>query len=323
MSTGTGPNLTGDKIANIFNRAGYLARSAFTEGMVAVAWNGSGADMFDVCLPNDADAYAGGRAFIGIWMNAGTATSGTDRGPVQKLGVAQCRLKASTACQAGQLAAYDPTDGGTVVPWTSGKQIPIGRFSQTKASNASGVTFVGVELDAAIAGGPQEFLVGSVITNSSNITNSVAETAFDQSVSIPANLLSAGAVLRIRGKVNVTSGNANDTLTLRLRLGGLTGVLLAAGPAIDVTDGGGDLGVFDAVVTVRSIGAAGTVTSAATVGLGVPGTATMRVAGSAGTLTVDTTAALTVVGTAQWSVANAGNICRLEDLSVSLLRASV
>lgn len=314
MSTGTGPNLTGDKIASIFDRAGYLARSAFTEGMVAVAWNGTGADMFDACLPNDADAYNAGRAFLGIWMNAGTATSGTDHGPLQKLGVAQCRLKANTACQTGQIAAYDPADGGLVVPWTNAKQVPIGRFSQTKASS-SGVQFVGVELDAAIAGGPTEMLVGAVTTTSTALSAN-AETAFDQSVTIPANLLSVGSVVTITVGCRVPVGATADTLTLRLRWGGLTGTVLCATSAVNVA--ANDIWAATIVVTIRSATTAtftGWLSTPAAVGTAAPLTVK-----SAGAVAISTIASATdIVGTADWSADTTDTVV-LEDMTVKVAR---
>jgi len=314
MSTGTGPNLTGERFAQIFDRAGYLARDAFTEGQIAVAWNGTGADQFDACLPSNTDAYNGGRNFLGVWMNAGTATSGTDRGPLQKLGVAQCRLKASTACQAGQIAAYDPADAGSVVPWVNAKQVPIGRFSQTKASS-SGVQFVGVELDAVCGGGPTEMLVGAITTTSTALSAS-AETAFDQSVTIPANLLAVGSVVTITAGCRVLVGASADTLTLRLRWGGVAGTTIAATGAVNVA--ASDIWVVTATVTIRSA------TTATFTGWNstpaAAGTAAPLTIKSAGAVAIGSTASSTdIVCTADWSADTTDTVV-LEDLTVKVSR---
>lgn len=320
MSTGSN-NTTGERISNVFNGAGFLARDNFTEGDIAVAWAGSGADNKDVCLPSNAFAQNGGRDFMGVWMAAGTAVSATDRGGLQKLGIAQCRLKANTACQKGTEAGYLPSDAGTVIPVTPANAaliVVIGRFSQTKASS-SAVQFVGVELGAQ-GSGRGEQLVGAIVASSTAVTNTTAETLFDQTVTIPANRINAaGIVLRIRAKARQTSGNAADTLTLKLYMGGLSGALLAATAAIDVTDLGGDLGVIDATVTVRTAGASGVITSAAVAGLGAPGTATMRVSGTVGTLARDFTAAQIIGVSATWSAASTSNSAVLEDLAVTTL----
>lgn len=312
MSTGSN-NTDGDRIANVFNRAGFLARSAFTEGQVAVSWNGTGADNMDVCLPNDADAHNGGRNFMGIWMNAGTATAATDRGPLQKLAVAKCVLKANNACTKGAIAAYLPSDGGSIVPWTAGTQIPIGRFTQTKSSSAA-VQFVGVELMPGL-GQLSDILLFSITTSSAALSAN-AETAFNQSGTIPAGLLTAGAVLRISAKANVTAGATGDTLILRLKLGAITLVTTAT---VDVA--ANDVGVLHSEVTIRAVGAAGTFTHMGYSALGAAGTATLRAAGSNSTSALDTTVANAVTVTADWSADTADTVV-LEDLTCSLLRVA-
>ena len=85
---------------------------------------------------------------------------------------------------------------------------------------------------------------------------------------------------------------------------------------MDVADN--DLLVFDIAMTVRSIGAGGTFTVG---GMSVVKT-TAKAVGTVGTIAIDTTAANAIVISAVWSVANAGNSCRLEDMSVSLLRVA-
>lgn len=314
-------NLSGERIA--FFERGFVPRaSGISEGMVVVATTDS-TDNLIVDLPNSASALNGGRNYVGISAAEGTTVVSSNTLPsdnnimVQMAGVAKCLLKASTACEKYSPAGYNPVDGGYIVPHVSGKTIQIGRFTQTKSSSAN-PQFVGVWLDQSNALG--ETLIGAITTTSGTVTNTTVETAFDQTVSIPANLLSAGAVLRIAAKVNVTTGNSTDTLTLKIKIGTQA---VATTPAVDVTNGGGDLGVLQSVVTVRSIGASGVLTALSSSGLGVPGTATVRVDGVAGTFSLDTTAAITVSVTATWSAASTSDVCQLEELVVTLLRASV
>lgn len=320
MSTGAS-NLAGERIP-FFERAYVPRASGIQEGMVVVATSDSG-DNLIVDLPTSAAALNGGRNYVGISAAQGSTTVSANTLPsdqqimVQKAGVAKALLKANTACERYSLAGYDPTDGGYVVPHVSGKTIQIGRFTQTKSSSTS-AQFVGVWLDEGGALG--ELLIGAITATSGNVTNTTTETAFDKTVSIPGNLLSAGAVLKIFAKVNVTSGNSTDTLQLKLKFGSQ---VIATTPAVDVTNGGGDLGVLQAVVTIRSIGSSGVATAGGSSGLGVPGTATLRVDGVAGTFTLDTTAAITVSVTATWSAASSSDICALEGLVVSMERASV
>lgn len=320
MSTGAS-NLSGERIP-FFERAYVPKASGIAEGMVVVATTDVG-DNLIVDLPNSASALNGGRNFVGISAAQGTTTVSANTLPsdqnimVQKAGVAKGLLKANTACEKYSPAGYDPTDGGYIVPHVGGKTIQIGRFTQSKSSSAS-PQFVGVWLDEGGALG--EVLIGAITATSTAVTNVNSETAFDKTVSIPANLLSAGAVLKIFAKVNVTSGNSTDTLQLKLKIGSQ---VLCTTPAVDVTNGGGDLGVLSSMVTIRSIGSSGVATAGGSSGLGVPGTATLRVDGVAGTFTLDTTAAQSVSVTATWSAASTSDICALEELVVSMERASV
>lgn len=320
MATGAS-NLAGERMY-LFSR-GYVPKSSgIAEGMVVVATSDN--DNLIVDLPNAATALNGGRNFVGISASAGSTIVSSNSLPsdnqitVDLAGISKCLLKAGNACEKYSPAGYDPTDGGTVVPHVSGKTVQIGRFTQSKSSSGSN-QMVGVWLDQGGAQG--ESLLGSIVAASAAVSNTATETAFDKTITIPANLLSVGAVLRISGRVRVTSGNSTNTLTLKLKVG--SQVILTTA-AVDVTDGGGDIGVFSAEVTVRTIGASGTLTASGSSGLGVIGTATMRVDGlAAASFTADTTAALVISATATWSVASASNSCQLEDLSASLLRASV
>lgn len=151
------------------------------------------------------------------------------------------------------------------------------------------------------------------------LTNTVTATDFDQSLSIPANCLQVGDVINIHACVTCPSTNSTDTLTLLLKFGGIT---LATTGAIDVANN--DVGVFDAQVVVRALGAAGAGSFAA-MGLqtlGVPGTATVKAFNKLDASAFDTTAAVTCLVNGQWSVASASNQARLDLLTVEINRVA-
>lgn len=153
------------------------------------------------------------------------------------------------------------------------------------------------------------------VAASASIASTTAETAFDKSFTLPANSLRVGDVLRIRIQTIAPTTNSTDTLTVKLYIGSL---MIVTTGAVDVANG--DIGFIDAIVTVRTIGASGTVEGAGEVGLGVPGTVTGKpflLASSA----LDTTVANVVVAKATWSVSSASDIVRLDTMTVNLERS--
>lgn len=153
----------------------------------------------------------------------------------------------------------------------------------------------------------------AAVAASADVENTTDETAFNKTVVIAAGSLVAGSTIRIRGVVKVTDNNSTDTLTLKLKLGS---TVLCTTAAVDVADD--DVGLVDALVTIRTAGSSGTLVSSAMHTLGVPGTATMKSYLLTSTA-IDTTAAQTVSMTATWSVAHADDECNLEQLVVEVL----
>lgn len=152
---------------------------------------------------------------------------------------------------------------------------------------------------------------------STAISNTVTETAFSTSYTIPANSLEPGTLIRIKWQGIATATNATDTLTIKVYVGGITGTLLFTHAATDVANNDVFSGEYNLVV--RTIGSSGTV-----VGFGAgksiaaaEGTATYKDDILAST-TLDTTASKAIAVSAQWSVANAGNSVRLDVLSVEI-----
>lgn len=151
---------------------------------------------------------------------------------------------------------------------------------------------------------------------SSNVSNTTTETAFSNgTVTIPANNLKAGDIIRVRGQGICPSTNSTDTLTIKLKIGST--VIVTTG-AVDVANN--DIFYFEATLVVRTIGASGTLVATGVVALGVEGTVTAKPFKLAST-TIDTTAALTITVTATWSVASASNTVRQDVLVAELVRA--
>lgn len=160
-------------------------------------------------------------------------------------------------------------------------------------------------------------LAYSAAAASTAVTTTTTETLFSKSLTIPANTLQPGDVIRVRAQAIATATNSTDTLTLKLYVGGLTGTAVANTGAVDVANS--DIGYFDFDVVIRTIGASGTLVAAGVLGLGASGTITAKAAFLAST-TIDTTAAQVVGVGATWSTNNAGNSCRLDVLDVQILR---
>lgn len=159
-------------------------------------------------------------------------------------------------------------------------------------------------------------LIYSAEAASNNVTNTVAETDFDKQVTIPANTLKVGDVIRVRLAAIAPSTNSTDTLTLKLKVGNT--IIISTG-AVDVANN--DVGFIDADLVVRAIGATGSFVAAGVQALGVPGTVAAKPF-VLGATAIDTTVNQTLKATAQWSVANAGNIARLDVLDVQLVSKS-
>lgn len=318
MSNTQGASQLSAKRIRLLEIAHTPQSSGLAEGLVACfVTTANDIDDLAVDIPTSASALDSGRAFAGIVMDYSSAVVAQDSSVLLQLaGVAKCKLKANSTVSRGQGIGYDPADGGTVQPITAanaGKLVRIGTSRQSKVSNAS-IIMLSVLLDGRDSDMSARNL--SVITAaSSTITNTTTETAFSTTFSIPANRLRVGSVLRLRARASVSSGNSTDTLTLRARLTNAAGALLGEGPAVDVTNGGGDVGDIDLEMIVRTLGGGGTMMTNGKIGL----LTAVKSTGSAGAVTIDTTVANVLVITAQWSVASASNIVAMDGGSLQIV----
>ena len=217
---------------------------------------------------------------------------------------------AGNAMAVGQIVYYDvandrvSTDGSVGVP--AGKVMVAAALADTTVDVAINET----------DGNSQ--LAGVAVAESATVTASTTETIFSTgALSIPANSLRVGDVIRIRARGVVTNQNSTDTLTVRVRLGGVAGTAVFASAATDPATN--DLFYIDGDIVVRAIGSSGEIVAGGVVGIGVPGTGTTRVAGLTST-TVSTAASLDFSITAQWSVNNASNVVSLSMANWEILR---
>ncbi len=226
-------------------------------------------------------------------------------------GYAPCGLAPGFAVRAGQFMEPIPSGvhRGHFRPVNAGGRGPVMAVDSYDNSAGTLAQWVGGIVNPEPVG---EGLIGASIASSAALSAN-AETVFSVSQALaPANTIKVGDVYRVRAKARVTIGATGDTLVIRSRLNSAAGVLLAASPSIDPAADA--LYLLDFTLTIRSIGAGGTLTSA---GLALAGTSAAA-AGTAGTVAIDTTAANTIVVTADWS-ADSTDAVVLEDLVVEKL----
>jgi hypothetical protein len=159
----------------------------------------------------------------------------------------------------------------------------------------------------------------TAIAASASLTNSNAETSLGNH-QLAANHLTAGTKIRIRYGGRVTANNGATTLTVRVRLGGLAGVVILTTTAVDTAAGD----IFDGELTLVVRAAPGAAVAITGVGSycnpAAPGTAA-RLSWVYTPANYATNAAIDIDVTGQWSAADA-NACQLEVLDVEILAAA-
>jgi hypothetical protein len=275
-----------------------------------------------VDLPNAAGALLGGRAYAGVSVSANITNENNTPDNhllVQRLGIANCLLSSGSTCTAGDYAAYDPANGGAIVPYTSTTQVVIGKFTQTKTAQ-SFEQFVGVFLQDGLGAGSTKGVppLGKITSVVGPISNTALETVL-ASLTVPANYVNPGSTFRLFAKASVAGGNGTDTLTLRVRLDNVAGTLLATSPAVDVVNAGGDIGIID---LTGIVGAAGNVistfgTAGISPGQAVAAGGNVQTTGSGGYVPFNPAVSHGLVITAQWSAASPADSMTLESAILS------
>lgn len=172
------------------------------------------------------------------------------------------------------------------------------------------------------------------------IASSTTETILFPNVTIPANYMQDGRVLRIRA-VGAYGTTGTPTLIFSLRWGGVAGTVLAKSSTITTTSGTGGgasmtaLWTLDAFIQVRSNGSSGTLmsngevilynsanpTSGTVTNYGLP--AVLASGSTGGTtpvaVTADLTADTALSLTATWGTSNAANSIRGDIYTIEAL----
>lgn len=145
------------------------------------------------------------------------------------------------------------------------------------------------------------------------VDDTTTEEIIFPNITIPANYMQDGRVLRIRayGKLSTTG---TPTITFAIRWGGVGGTLLATSEAITTASGSANVAwALEAYIQTRSNGATGTLLVIGTVTVNLTAsTQTTGVFGVSGfdapaAVTVDLTADTALSLTADWSAASASN----------------
>lgn len=158
-------------------------------------------------------------------------------------------------------------------------------------------------------------LIYAAVADSTDVENTVTETTFSTgSKTIDGAQLKAGDVIEVLAQGVVTDNNSTDTLTVKLYLG--TEEIVTTG-AVDSADG--DIFYIHAFITVRTLGASGTIQACGVVANGVPGTVTAKPFRKA-QATEDISGDVAIAVKATWSVAHADNECNLESMFVKIHR---
>ena len=146
------------------------------------------------------------------------------------------------------------------------------------------------------------------------VTASATETV-TQTATIPAGILRAGDEVEVDAGVTATTTTGTETVRAVARIGGLTGVVVADAPALDVANG--DRAGLMGKAFVDAVGASGSIGAHGVGGWSTAGGAAKMTDTAPGT--VDTTAAVTVVTTVTNS--STGESCIGNRLKVRIKRA--
>ena len=149
--------------------------------------------------------------------------------------------------------------------------------------------------------------------NGTAVANTTTETIIFPDVTIPANYMADGRVLRLRafGKLSTT---ATPTIIFAIRWGGVAGTLLATTEAITCASGAANTAwALEAIIQTRSNGATGSLFVMGEIQVNL--TASTVTAGAFGVSGFDAPAAVTadlttdkaLSLTADWSAASASN----------------
>lgn len=209
--------------------------------------------------------------------------------------------------------------------FTSGYQIAGSNVTSTEAAYVDGVTAgtttaskaLVVDADKKLDGGLLGRTLYSTVAASTAFggTGANVEANFSNgSYSLAANSLVAGDVIRIRVHVAVPTTVSTDTLRIYVNVGGISGTAVYDSGAINVSDA--DMFLTDITISVRTIGATGTMYAVATRQSTQATTFAVLAPIATALSNIDTTAALPLTVSAVWSTESA-NACSLQQFIVT------
>jgi predicted RecA/RadA family phage recombinase len=260
-------------------------------------------DMLDY-TPSSA-ARAGAVILLAIGL-AGIVGSGLDAntlGAVHTEGLFDIAAASGTVFTDGEVVYWDNVNKLAV---NSGAATASFRLGSAFGGKINGSTTVRTLLNSS----PSPAIRSVSVADSAAVSNTVTETVIG-TYTIPAGMLVQGRVLEFLAAAIATATNSTDTFRFRVRLGDITGTVIADSTAVDLANG--DASVQMGVVVVREDGLIGTglFTAAAQSILKTTSNPTVVQATA-----IDTTVAQVLVFTCQESVASAGNSAKATAFNV-------
>lgn len=215
--------------------------------------------------------------------------------------------------------------GDATPNFTAGYQVAGSNVTSTEAAYVDGVTAgtttaskaLVVDADKKLDGGLLGKTLYSTVAASTAFggTGANVEANFSNgSYSVAAGSLVAGDVIRIRAHVTIPTTVSTDTLRIYVNVGDIAGTAVYDSGAINVSDA--DMFLADITISVRTVGATGTMYAVATRQSTQATTFAVLAPIATALSSIDTTAALPLTVSAVWSTENA-NACSLQQFIVT------
>ncbi len=223
------------------------------------------------------------------------------------------------------LSNLSPTELG----WLDGVTAGTSAASKAMVADSSGnMAFTGaLTTTDGVASGTARKVGGlgyAAVADSTAVTSTATETAFDALYAIPANTLKAGTVLKIRWAGQVTAANGTDTGIFKLYLatnttaGSVAGTAFVTSSTTDMT--ANDIVMGETLVQIRTAGASGTLVAASNFTKVEAATAVATtVAVVTNSTAVNTQLQQTVAVTCTFNSTNAGNSAKLMVMAVEVI----
>jgi len=187
-----------------------------------------------------------------------------------------------------------------------------GTVGQALITNGSGVLSFGTASTKVFS--------NTSVPGGNTIANTVVETAFSSSYTIPANALAAGNVLRLKMWGVYSTDVIAPTLRMKVKLGST--VILDSGAVSALVGASTNLGwSVNTDLSWFTIGASGTVDSQAVGEFATAAAAAITInEANTATTTIDTTATQAITVTITWGTANASNTITMRQFTIEWLK---